>query len=174
VESFCIGSEQGFFSELLKALGASILYTARSPRPEAVGTFRTLDQLLAEADIVSLHVPLSDQTRGLIGAATLARMKPGAVLVNTARGELVDEAALADALRSGRLAGAGLDVLTGEPVRAGHPLFALENLVVTPHISWLTPETIERSLGIAFENCRRLGAGEKLLHEVPPPGTQSG
>lgn len=154
---------------VLQALGASILYTARSPRPEAVGTFRTLDQLLEEADIVSLHVPLTEETRGLIGATTLARMKPGAVLVNTARGELVDEAALADALRSGRLAGAGLDVLSGEPVGADHPLFALENLVITPHISWLTPETIARSLGVAFENCRRLAAGEPLLHEVAPP-----
>jgi phosphoglycerate dehydrogenase-like enzyme len=93
-------------------------------------------------------------------------MKPGAVLINTARGGLVDEAALLVALSSGRLRGAGLDVFAQEPVDPANPLLALPNVVVAPHMAWLTPETLDRSLGVAFENCRRLAAGEPLLHQV--------
>ncbi len=93
-------------------------------------------------------------------------MKPGAVLVNTARGGLVDEAALVDALRTGHLRAAGLDVVTVEPAPAGNPLFDLANVVVMPHIAWLTPETLDRSLGIAFENCRRIRDGGELQFRV--------
>ena len=88
------------------------------------------------------------------------------MLVNTARGGLVNEGALIDALGSGRLRAAGLDVVAVEPAPAGNPLFEMENVVVMPHIAWLTPETLDRSLGIAFENCRRLRDGEELLHRV--------
>jgi phosphoglycerate dehydrogenase-like enzyme len=151
---------------VLAALGCRILYTSRTPKPDAIGEWRPLEALLAEADILSLHVPLTAGTERLINAAALARMKPGAVLVNTARGGLVDQAALTGALRSGRLAAAGLDVFAAEPVDPADPLFALPNVVLTPHIGWLTTGTFDRSLALAAENCRRLAAGEALLHRV--------
>jgi phosphoglycerate dehydrogenase-like enzyme len=151
---------------VLTALGARVLYTATAPKPEAEAEWRALDDLLAESDVVSLHVPLNDATEGMLDGAAIARMKPGAVLVNTARGGLVDEPALIAALASGRLMAAGLDVFAMEPVDPANPLFALPNVVVTPHIAWLTPETIERSMGVALENCRRLASGEALLHRV--------
>ena len=113
-------------------------------------------------------VPLTPETTNLVNAATLARMKPGVVLVNTARGGLVDEAALLAALRSGRVAAAGLDVLAVEPATPDHPFFALDNVVLAPHVAWLTPETLARSLGIAVENCRRIRDGERVLHQVVP------
>lgn len=105
---------------------------------------RELDALLAEADVVSLHVPLVDSTRNLIDATRLARMKPDAVLINTARGGVVDEAALAAALRAGRLGGAALDVFDDEPLRAGSPLAGAPNLILTPHIGGVTRESNER------------------------------
>ena len=150
----------------LQALGAEILYTDLAPKTDAVGEWRTLDALLAEADIVSLHLPLTPKTAELINASTIKRMKPGSVFINTARGALVDEAALVEALESGHLMAAGLDVFQREPVDPDNPLFKLPNVVVTPHLAWLTPETLERSLHVAIENCRRLRDGEELLHRV--------
>lgn len=160
------GAVPAILAPVLRALGCRVLYAARAEKPGAAGEFRPLQALLAESDVVSLHVPETPQTRGMIGAAAIARMKPGAVLVNTARGGLVDQAALAAALRSGRLAAAGLDVFAQEPADATEPLFALPNVVVTPHVAWLTTGTFERSFDIAAENVRRLGAGEALLHRV--------
>jgi phosphoglycerate dehydrogenase-like enzyme len=151
---------------VLQALGARVLYTARSCKAEARGEFVALAQLLAAADIVSLHVPLTPATERMIDAAALARLKPGAVLVNTARGGLVDEAALVLALQSGRLRAAGLDVLAVEPAGAGLALARLDNVVMAPHVAWLTPETLARSLDVALENCRRLRDGRPLLNEV--------
>ena len=151
---------------VLAALGCRVLYTARAPKPDTPGGWRPLEALLAEADVVSLHLPLTVETERLIDAAALARMKPGAVLVNTARGGLVDQAALAEALRGGRLAAAGLDVFADEPVDPAAPLLALPNVVLTPHIGWLTTGTFDRSLALAAENCRRLGEGGPLLHRV--------
>jgi phosphoglycerate dehydrogenase-like enzyme len=114
-----------------------------------------------------MHVPDTPETHGIIDAAAIARMKPGAIFVNTARGGLVDEPALVAALESGHLRAAGLDVFAQEPVKAaGNPLLALDNVVLAPHLAWLTIETFDRSLAVAVENCRRLAAGEKLLHQV--------
>ena len=93
-------------------------------------------------------------------------MKPGAILVNTARGGLVEEVALVDALRTGRLAAAGLDVFAEEPVRPDNPLLSLDNVVLAPHVAWLTRGTLARSLEVAVENCRRLEAGEALVHQI--------
>ena len=107
-------------------------------------TTRDLDALLAAADVVSLHVPLAPETRGLIGRERLARMKPGAVLVNTARGGIVDEAALAAMLREGRLGGAALDVFETEPLAAGSPLAGAPRLLLTPHVAGVTVESNER------------------------------
>ena len=105
---------------------------------------RTLDALLAEADVVSLHVPLTESTRNLIDAARLARMKPEAILINTARGGVVDEAAVASALRAGRLGGAALDVFEREPLAAGSPLAGCPNLILTPHVAGVTRESNAR------------------------------
>ena len=150
----------------LQALGCRLLYATRAPKPDALGEWRPLDALLAEADVVSLHLPLTRETERLIDTAALARMKPGAVLVNTARGGLVDQAALVEALRSGRLAAAGLDVFAVEPMDPADPLLALPNVVLTPHLGWLTTGTFGRSFPLAVENCRRLAGGAPLLHRV--------
>ncbi len=148
---------------ILSALGASVIHTSRTPGGDG---WVPLDVLLARSDVVSLHVPLTPDTARLIDAGSIARMKPGAVLINTARGGLVDEAALVDALRSGHLRAAGLDVFATEPVSAGNPLLALDNVVAAPHVAWLTPETLARSIHAAMENCRLLRAGEALLNRV--------
>jgi phosphoglycerate dehydrogenase-like enzyme len=160
------GAIPRLLAPVLGALGCRLLYTSRHPVADALGERRTLAELLAEADIVSLHVPLTGDTASLIDAAALRRMKPGAILINTARGGLVDQAALVDALRGGRLAAAGLDVFADEPPDPTDALFALPNVVVTPHIAWLTAGTFDRSFALAAENCRRLAVGEALLHRV--------
>ncbi|MAG98037.1 MAG: 2-hydroxyacid dehydrogenase [Alphaproteobacteria bacterium] len=151
---------------VLAALGARVIYHDLVEQPEAAAEPVDFGELLASSDILSLHIPLTSDSEGLIDARALARMKPGAVLINTARGELVEEAALVAALSDGRLAGAGLDVFAVEPIRDDNPLLALENVVLTPHVAWLTGETFGRSLEMATENCRRLVAGEALLHRV--------
>lgn len=150
----------------LHALGAKLLYTAHTPKAHAIAEWRALPELLAAADVISLHVPLSDETAKLINAESIARMKRGVVIINTARGGLIDEAALLAALASAHVAAVGLDTLAIEPAGADHPLLALDNVVVTPHVAWLTPETLARSIGIAIENCRRLKDGEALLHQI--------
>jgi phosphoglycerate dehydrogenase-like enzyme len=160
------GAVPRLLAPVLAALGCRVVYTSRSPKPDAIGERRALDALLRESDVVSLHVPLTPETEKLIDAAALARMGPGAVLINAARGGLVDQTALTEALRSGRLAAAGLDVFADEPLASGDPLLSLPNVVITPHIAWLTTGTFERSLGVAAENCRRIAAGRELLHRV--------
>jgi phosphoglycerate dehydrogenase-like enzyme len=131
----------------LQALGADVL--AHDIRPVDGGV--TLDELLGEADVVTLHVPLDASTRNLIGRDELAAMKPGALLVNTARGRVVDLDAVLDALRSGRLGGAALDVLPLEPppVRPAAP-----NLIVTPHAAYYSPESKERAYRLCLERVR--------------------
>jgi phosphoglycerate dehydrogenase-like enzyme len=151
---------------VLHAVGARVIYWARRTRPDLGIEHRELPDLLNDSDIVSLHLPLVPATERLINRAALARMKPSAILINTARGGLVDEMALVEALTAGRLRGAGLDVFAMEPLPADHPLLALENVVLMPHVAWLTPETLDRSLEVAVENMRRLRDGSTLLHRV--------
>jgi len=160
------GAIPRLLAPVLAALGCRLIYTSRMPRADAVGEWRTLDALLSESDVVSLHLPLTAETETLIDARALARMKPGAILINTARGGLVDQSALTQALTDGKLAGAGLDVFVHEPHDAKEPLFHLPNVVLTPHIGWLTTGTFDRSFALAAENCRRIAAGEALLHQV--------
>ena len=160
------GNVARLLAPVLTAMGAHVLYTATLKKGDAEADWRELPDLLREADIVSLHLPLTTATEHMIDGRAIKSMKPGAVLVNTARGGLVDETALIQGLKTGHLRAAGLDVITVEPAAAGNPLFALDNVVVMPHIAWLTPETLNRSLGVAFENCRRLRDGEDLLHRV--------
>ena len=149
---------------VLKTLGARVLHT--STRDDGHPGWQPLPALLAESDIVSLHLPLTPATRHLIDRDALASMKPGAVLVNTARGPIVDEDALADALRAGRLGAAGLDVFAVEPVPPGNPLLELDNVVLTPHVTWYTVDTMRRYLEVAVDNCRRLRDGLPLAHVV--------
>jgi phosphoglycerate dehydrogenase-like enzyme len=160
------GAIPRLLAPVLIALGCRLLYTSRHPVADALGEWRTLDALLGEADIVSLHLPLTEATAARIDAKAIARIKPGAILINTARGGLVDQVALVDALRSGRFAAAGLDVFAHEPPDPADALFALPNVVLTPHIAWLTTGTFDRSFVLAAENCRRLAAGGPLLHRV--------
>ncbi len=160
------GAVAAMLAPVLSALGACVLYTATGPKTGAVAEWRELPELLAESDIVSLHLPLTAETECLFDAAALARMKRGAVFINTARGGLVDQNALIEALRSGQLLAAGLDVYDQEPVPADLPLLEMDNVVLQPHVAWLTPETLGRSLAVAVENCRRLRDGEELLHRV--------
>jgi phosphoglycerate dehydrogenase-like enzyme len=151
---------------MLRGLGAQVLYTDVAEVAEGSADYVSLDGLLTSADVVSLHVPLTRETTSMINDERFALMKPGAILVNTARGRLVDHDALHRALASGRLRGAGLDVFDTEPADTSHSIFRLPNVVVTPHIAWLTAETLSRSLGVFAENCRRLREGETLLNQV--------
>jgi phosphoglycerate dehydrogenase-like enzyme len=151
---------------MLQGIGANVIYSSRSLASGTSAKFVSFPALFSEADVVSLHVPLTSQTAAIMDAAAISRMKRGAVLVNTARGGLVDYDALHRALVSGRVRGAGLDVYETEPAKASHPLFQLQNVVVTPHIAWLTTETLHRSLGLFAENCRRLRDGITLLHRI--------
>lgn len=160
------GAVPRLLAPVLTAMGAKVVYTGRTRYEDVHYPYLTKDELLARADIVSLHMPLDETTRAWLDRNAIALMKPGAIIVNVARGPLIDEAALHEALIDGRLGAAGLDVFAAEPAPAGNPLFALDNVVVSPHIAWLTRETFERSLGIAVENCRRLRSGEALLHRV--------
>ncbi|MFF5263969.1 NAD(P)-dependent oxidoreductase [Actinomadura viridis] len=159
------GQIAGLLRGMLEAIGATVLYTSRRPRP-GDPSWRELDDLLRASDIVSVHIPLTGETHHLLDRDRLALLPPGAIVVNTARGAIVDESALAEALASGRLAGAGLDVFEREPVPAGNPLLDLGNVVVMPHVAWLTRETWDRYFTVAVENCRRLARGEELLHRV--------
>jgi phosphoglycerate dehydrogenase-like enzyme len=160
------GAVPRILAPIVQAMGADIIYAARNPKADALGRHRSLESLLAEADIISLHVPLTAQTEGMIGPAEFARMKRGAILINTARGSLVREPALVAALRSGQLAAAGLDVFASEPVSPENPLLGLDNVVLAPHLAWLTEGTLGRSIAVARENCLRLRAGTALLHRV--------
>ena len=141
-----------------------ILHT--STRDDGHPGWRALPDLLAASDIVSLHLPLTDQTTHMLDRAALALMKPDAVLVNTSRGGVIDEDALVDSLRTGGLAAAGLDVFTVEPIPADNPLLKLDNVVVTPHVTWYTVDTMRRYLEHAVDNCRRIRDGRGLANVV--------
>ena len=153
--------------DIVAAMGATVLHT--STRDDGQPDWRPLPELLAVSDIVSLHLPLTSGTHHLISRDAIAQMKPNAVLVNTARGAVVDEDALVDALQSGRLAAAGLDVFEVEPVAPDNPLLGLDNVVLTPHVGWNTADSMQRYLEEAVANCRRLCDGQPLANVVNQP-----
>ena len=133
--------------------------------PEGI-TPAPLDDVLASADVVSLHCPLTPSTRHLINAASIAKMQPSAILINTGRGPLVDEQAVADALNGGRLAAFGADVLSQEPPHGDNPLLSARNCFLTPHIAWATLEARTRLMSTATENVRQFIAGEPVANRV--------
>lgn len=150
-------------AQLGLALGMRVLVHSRTQRALPAGcTWCGFETLFETADVVSLHCPLTDETRGIVSASVLARMKPTALLINTARGALVDENALADALNSGRLAGAGLDVMAEEPPRPDHPLLTAKNCLITPHIAWASREARLRLIDAVAGNLRAFLAGQPV------------
>ena len=151
---------------VLTALGADVLFWNRTPRDDGTVKAVPLDELLGVSDVVSLHIPLTAETRHFLGCAALRRLKPGAIVINTARGELIDQAALVENLQTGHLAGAGLDVFESEPLTDPGALADCPTVVMTPHIAWLTPQTLRRSMVVAIENCQRLASGEPILHRI--------
>jgi phosphoglycerate dehydrogenase-like enzyme len=153
---------------IVAAMGAEVLHT--STGDDGHPGWRSLPDLLAASDIVSLHLPLTAQTSSLLDAAALALMRPSAVIVNTSRGPIIDEKALVDALSGGRLAAAGLDVFAVEPVAADNPLLSLDNVVLTPHVTWYTADTMRRYLTEAVDNCLRIRDGRDLRNVVNSRG----
>ena len=153
-----IGSAVGTVAQ---ALGMKLLVTARHEKPVPEGArFVSLPELLAQSDVVSLHCPQTAENARMIDAGALAQMKDGAILLNTARGGLLDEQAVADALRSGKLLAAGMDVVSAEPIRADNPLLTAPNCFLTPHIAWAPLETRRRLQTISAENQRAFLAGK--------------
>jgi phosphoglycerate dehydrogenase-like enzyme len=158
-------------ARLAKVFGTKILYHNRNKLPEEVErelglAFSSFDEVLSSSDVLSVNVPLTDETRGMIGAEEIAGMKSGAVLVNTARGEVVDYQALAEALKSGHLRGAAVDVFENEPDIWDCPLLGLGNVILTPHSSALSPETPRRCMEKVVENLSRFYDGKPLLNVV--------
>ena len=143
------------------AFGMEVLaYTSKEQKDLPQGVKKaTLDELFAESDVISLHCPLTPDTKELVNANRLKTMKPSAILINTGRGPLVNEQDLADALNEGRIAGAGLDVLSVEPSVAGNPLLSAKNCFITPHIAWATKEARTRLMDIAINNLRSYQEG---------------
>ena len=139
--------------------GMRVLAWNRSPKNFAGVEFADLDRLLAESNVVSLHLLLNDDTRGFVTASRIAAMRPGVILVNTARGALVDEAAMIEALKSGHIRHAGLDVYNIEPLPKDHPLTTLANVTLSAHSAFRTPEASENLIAAAWEHCRRVARG---------------
>ena len=139
--------------------GMRVLAWNRSPKKFAGVEFVPLEKLLAESHVVSLHLLLNDETRGFLSEKHIAAMRPGVILVNTARGAMVDEAAMISALKSGHIRHAGLDVFNIEPLPADHPLTKLPNVTLSAHSAFRTPEASENLIGAAWEHCRRIAGG---------------
>lgn len=141
-------------ARLLKAFGAIVIaHNRREVKDPNIDKSVSLDELLTTSDIVSLHTPLTPETKGMIGAKELAKMKPDAILINTARGQVVDNSALAEALNKGEISGAGLDVFDMEPpLPLDYPLLHAKNAVVTPHLAFYSEESLERRAEIVFDN----------------------
>jgi phosphoglycerate dehydrogenase-like enzyme len=158
-----MGAVPTLLAPMLSAMGAKPAYWSRTRTAASKVPFLPLPELLASADILSLHLPLKSETRGMIDVWS---MKKGSILINTARGGLVDETQLLAALSCKHLAAAGLDVFDAEPISADHPLLALDSVTVTPHVAWLTAETLLRSLDFAVSNLRNLAAGRPILSRV--------
>lgn len=147
------------FARLAAAIGMRVIAWTMHPKPLAGVDLVDLDELYLTSDVISVHLRLSPETAGFVGERQLALLKKNAILINTARGAIVDEAALVDALSNGRIYGAGLDVFETEPLPAGNPLAKLPNVVITPHCAGITPEALEAGLRMAVSNIWAYVAG---------------
>ena len=149
--------------KVAKALGMNILIHTRTPKADGDGVrYVSLDELLANSDYITLHCPLNEQTKYMINKETIAKMKPSAVIVNTGRGPLINEADLCEALAAKRIAGAGLDVQEVEPPAEDSPLYTLDNVIITPHMGWKGLETRQRLVGIIRDNVQAFFKGEPI------------
>ena len=149
--------------KVVKALGMNILIHTRTPKADGDGVrYVSLDELLENSDYITLHCPLNDQTKYMINKETIAKMKPNAVIVNTGRGPLINEADLCEALAAKRIAGAGLDVQEVEPPAEDSPLYTLDNVIITPHMGWKGLETRQRLVGIIRDNVQAFFKGEPI------------
>jgi D-3-phosphoglycerate dehydrogenase len=146
-------------ARIAQGSGLRVIAWNRSPKKHPGVEFVDLDTLLAQSHVVSLHLLLNDETRGFLTRERLAAMRPGVILVNTARGAVVDEAAMIEALKSGHIRHAGLDVYNIEPLPADHPLTQLPNVTLSAHSAFRTPEASENLMGAAWEHCRRIAKG---------------
>jgi len=149
-----IGQKTG---TIAKAIGMKVLAYDEYPNDAGrkIGTYVTLDELLAESDVIALHCPLFPSTKGIISRQTIARMKDGVIILNNSRGPLVVEQDLADALNSGKVYAAGLDVVSVEPIRDDNPLLKAKNCIITPHISWAPVEARQRIMDMSVDNLRQ-------------------
>ena len=153
---------------LAQALGMKVLACGTRRHPELEGPacrYAELDEILDEADVISLHCPLFPETEGMINKETIAKMKDGVIILNNARGPLIVEQDLADALNSGKVAAAGLDVVSTEPIRGDNPLLKAKNCIITPHISWASKESRQRLMEIAVDNLKCFMEG-KMVNAV--------
>ena len=149
--------------KVAKALGMNILVHTRTPKADGDGIrYVSLDELLDNSDYITLHCPLNDQTKYMINKETISKMKPSAVIVNTGRGPLINEADLCEALAAKRIAGAGLDVQEVEPPAEDSPLYTLDNVIITPHMGWKGLETRQRLVGIIRDNVQAFFKGEPI------------
>ena len=149
--------------KVAKALGMNILIHTRTPKADGDGVrYVSLDELLANSDYITLHCPLNEQTKYMINKETIAKMKPSAVIVNTGRGPLINEAELCEALATKRIAGAGLDVQEVEPPAEDSPLYTLDSVIITPHMGWKGLETRQRLVGIIRDNVQAFFKGEPI------------
>lgn len=153
-----IGQRTG---EIASALGMRVLANDahQTQAGQEKARYVSLDTLLRESDVISLHCPLFEETRGIINAETIGKMKDGVILLNNSRGPLIVEQDLADALNSGKMRAAGLDVVSSEPIRSDNPLLSAKNCIITPHISWAPKESRQRLMDIAVENLRMFTLG---------------
>ncbi|MEM6523672.1 MAG: D-2-hydroxyacid dehydrogenase [Bacteroidota bacterium] len=149
-------------AKMAAAFGMNVLVCSNHAIQVENGTLVDLDELLKEADVLSIHAALNERTNGLINKETLSKMKSSALVVNTSRGAIINDHDLADALNSGRIAGAGLDVLSKEPPPPDNPLLHAKNCIITPHISWVSKESRQRLMNIAVENLRAFLKGEEM------------
>jgi D-3-phosphoglycerate dehydrogenase len=165
--------------QIAQGLNMNVICNTSHPSPEREKTlgvkFVDLDTILRESDVVSLHVPLTPETEHMIGAAELAKMKPSAILINTARGKIIDEAALAEALKDKMIAGAGLDVFEREPLPLDSPLVSLKNVILTPHIAFLSEEAMDELTYVCVENVEMFlkGTPQNVVNSSASEGAQA-
>jgi D-3-phosphoglycerate dehydrogenase len=165
------------FAALARALGMTVRAWTRNPSPQRARRhgieFADLDAILRHSDVLSVHAALTPDTKGLLDGRALALTKPGVIIINTARGEIIEEDALLTLLRSGHIAGAGLDVYQQEPLPSDHPLLSLDNVLLTPHVAYNTPEATLALLDISIDNIVHYYGGDPI-NVVAAPGTGGG